>query len=283
MAWERKIPFGYMIQNGELLPHPQESEAVKMIFSLYCGGASYGKIAAEMMRRGISYYRKTNRWNKNMVSRILENERYLGADSYPRLVSDSKFLSVQLLRQTKTAYTPCPAEIRPIKSKAVCAICGAKMWRDTKSGHPRWRCENPDCGQIVRISDSDLLDGIKGQLQRLAQNPDRLTVPDPPQCLSIETIRIQKELALCFNRSGTSPEYMKALIFAAAEERYKSTPAPTPAYEIQRLQERLKQSPNSKESLIALFQHVTAILIGAEKAVSLRLPGGTAFNSEEGE
>lgn len=146
MAWERKISFGYRMEKGDILPHPRESEAVRSIFTLYCGGASYNSIAAEMMEQGIPYYQKTSRWNKNMVSRILENERYIGADGYPRLVSDSDFLSVRLLRQTKTAYSPCPKEVRPIKEKAVCAVCGGRMKRDTKNGHPSWQCQNPKCG-----------------------------------------------------------------------------------------------------------------------------------------
>ncbi len=108
MAWERKIPFGYRMEKGDILPHPKESESIRIIFAMYCGGASYNRIAAEMMMRGTPYYSKTNRWNKNMVSCILENEWYIGVDGYPRLVPDSDFLSARLLRQTKTAYSSCP-------------------------------------------------------------------------------------------------------------------------------------------------------------------------------
>ena len=35
MAWQRKTPFGYMIQNGEIICHPQESGAVREIFARY--------------------------------------------------------------------------------------------------------------------------------------------------------------------------------------------------------------------------------------------------------
>lgn len=282
MAWERKIPFGYMMQSGSIIPHPAESETVKTIFTLYCGGASYNSIAAEMMAQGIPYYRKTNRWNKNMVSRILENERYIGADGYPRLVTDSEFLSARLLRQTKTAYTPCPKEIQPIKEKAVCAVCGGRMKRDTKNGHPRWQCQNPECRCRVALGDESLLKALGGLLQELAKSPHLLVLPSQERPPSIDSIRIQNELNLCLNRAGSSPGYLKNLIFAAAEERYNSTPDPTPAYEIERLRERLEQQPHTKETLAELFQkYVSSILMGAD-SIALQLPDGTVFSPEKG-
>ena len=55
MAWQRKTPFGYMIQNGEIICHPQESGAVRDIFARYLLGESYSQIAGEMERLGIRY------------------------------------------------------------------------------------------------------------------------------------------------------------------------------------------------------------------------------------
>ena len=283
MAWERKIPFGYRMEKGDITPHPKESEAVRSIFALYCGGASYNSIAAEMMAQGIPYYQKTNRWNKNMVSRILENERYIGADDYPRLVSDSDFLSARLLRQTKTAYSPCPKEVRSIKEKAVCAVCGGRMKRDTKNGHPGWQCQNPECGCRIHLGDEGLLETLEDLLHGLAKAPHLLSLPTQENTPSIDAIRIQNELKLCLNRAGTSQEYLRSLIFAAAEERYNSTPDPTPAYEAEQLRERLERYPHTKELLKELFQkYVFALLIGADH-IALQLYDGTVFSPKKGE
>lgn len=41
MAWQRKIPFGYSIQNGEIIRQTEEEKAVQDIFSRYLLGASY--------------------------------------------------------------------------------------------------------------------------------------------------------------------------------------------------------------------------------------------------
>ena len=80
MAWQRKIPFGYMICGGLILPHPQEADAVRYIFGQYLAGASLLTIAEGMTRQDIRYHQHTAEWNKNMVKRILENAKYTGAD-----------------------------------------------------------------------------------------------------------------------------------------------------------------------------------------------------------
>ena len=95
MAWQRKIPFGYMIEGGRVRPHPQESDAVRYIFGQYLAGASLLTIAERMAERGPRYHQHTAEWNKHMVKRILENTKYIGVDGYPRLVSDGDFAAAQ--------------------------------------------------------------------------------------------------------------------------------------------------------------------------------------------
>ena len=185
MAWQRKTPFGYMVQGGEAVPCPAEADAVQSIFAHYLAGTSYCKIAEEMSKGSIPYHRHTNQWNKHMVKRILENGKYLGTDVYPQLISDEEFLAVQLQREDKTDYAPCPAGLRPIREKAVCAVCGGRLTRDTKShGRPRWVC--PDCGAIIHISDETVQRQVSQRLRQLADTPDLLTPastppPLPPQ------------------------------------------------------------------------------------------------------
>ena len=67
MAWQRKIPFGYLIRDGLIQSHPQEADAVRYIFGQYLAGASLLTIAEDMTRRGIRYHQHTAEWNKNMV------------------------------------------------------------------------------------------------------------------------------------------------------------------------------------------------------------------------
>ena len=283
MAWQRKTPFGYMVQGGETIPCPAEADAVQSIFTRYLAGISYCKIAEEMSKGSIPYHRHTNRWNKHMVKRILENGKYLGTDIYPRLVSDEDFLAVQLQREDKTDYAPHPSGLNPIREKAVCAVCGGRIMRNTKShGRPRWVCGNPDCGAIVHISDEDIQARVKERLRQLADAPGLLMPPPalktPP---STDALRIQNELNLCFNRQDINPDYMKTLIFAAAAEQYAVLPDLTLVHDMERLRERLEASPTSDDGLRELLaKAVKAVRIGGQDYIELELTNGTIIGKE---
>lgn len=88
MKCNRNIPFGYMMRGGKYLAEPSESEAVRQIFEMYLNGMSLKSIAAEMT---VPYNKDKVLWNKNMVSRILENKRYTGDDTYPQIIEPDIF------------------------------------------------------------------------------------------------------------------------------------------------------------------------------------------------
>lgn len=253
MAWQRKIPFGYLIQNGEAVQHPDEGKAVRNIFSQYLLGESYSRIAAEMERQGVRYHQHTPQWNKHMVKRILENPKYLGGDGYPRMVTDEDFLAVQLRREKQTTYAPCPEELAPVRGKVVCMVCGAKMTRDTKSkGRPRWHCQNPECRQSLYIGDGELLSQVRKQIRLLALTAVRAKAP-APAAPSLDAIRIGNELNLCFNRADINHDYIKTLIFAAAAERYSEIPDSGPPHRLEELIRQVRDNPEDEEALWAFF------------------------------
>ena len=283
MAWQRKTPFGYMVRGGETVPCPAEADAVQDIFTRYLAGASFGRIAEEMSRGNIPYHRHTSQWNKHMVKRILENGKYLGTEVYPRLISDETFLAVQIQRDEKTDYAPCPTELNPIRKKAVCAVCGSRIVRDTKThGRPRWVCASPDCGTIVRVGDEELLKRVAQRLRQLANTPDLLTPPPMPEAVpSPDALRIQNELNLCFNRPDINPDYMKTLIFAAAAEQYATLPDHTPIHDMEALRERLEAGPASESDLRDLLVKVIrAVRIGGQDYIELELTNGQIIEEE---
>lgn len=253
MAWQRKIPFGYMIQNGETARHPDEGKAVRDIFSQYLLGGSYSQIASEMERQGVRYHQHTTQWNKHMVKRILENPKYLGGDGYPRIVTDEDFLAVRLRREEQATYAPCPADLAPVRGKVACMVCGARMARDTKNrGRPRWHCQNPECGQSLYIGDGELLSQVRKQIRLLALSDVRAKDPAPP-APSLDAVRIGNELNLCFNRADINHDYMKTLIFAAAAERYSEIPDPCPRYRLEKLIRQVRDNPEDENTLWAFF------------------------------
>ena len=84
MAKNRKFPFGYMMQNGEITTNPKEVLALLTIFQSYLNGDSLAEIAKSMDVP----YSEGAVWNKHMVKRIIQNEKYLGTDKYPQLIDE---------------------------------------------------------------------------------------------------------------------------------------------------------------------------------------------------
>ena len=286
MAWQRKIPFGYMIQGGITQPNSQEANAVRYIFGQYLAGASLLAIAEDMTRQGPRYHQHTQAWNKNMVKRVLENAKYTGTDGWPRLVSGEDFAAAQRQRSSRNTYAPLTDEVRPILSKTVCGLCGAKLTRGTRShGRVHWRCQEPDCGQSVSVSDEALAEMVDRRLRELSQAPHLLTAPTPQQAgPDLDAVRLQNELTLALNRGGESPGYIKSLALAAAVQRYNQIPDPTLTHELEQLRARLEQGPADAGTLTKLLSlAVQAIRLDPDKTVALELVNGTIITEEKEE
>ena len=284
MAWQRKTPFGYMIRDGLIQPHPQEADAVRYIYGQYLAGASMLTIAENMIRQSVRYHRHTAEWNKNMVKRILENIKYTGADNYPRLVSDENFAAAQRLRTQRNIYAPLPAQIQPICGMVVCARCCGRMARGSRAhGRVGWRCQNTDCEQVVRISDETLAGQVDERLRELAQAPQLLTAPEPRHAgADIEAIRLRNELTLALNRGSEKPEYIKTLALTVAAQRYSQIPDPTPAHELEQLRYRLEEGPADTDTLANLLTTaVRAVRLTPGKNVELELVNGKIIAGKE--
>ncbi|HJB24797.1 MAG TPA: recombinase family protein [Candidatus Jeotgalibaca pullicola] len=74
-------PFGYEIVDGKIEIHAREAEQLKLLIQSYLSGKSLANAARES---GI------NR-SHGGITRILTDERYLGNEIFPRLISEEQF------------------------------------------------------------------------------------------------------------------------------------------------------------------------------------------------
>lgn len=100
MMGNRRQPFGYRMQFGEIVVDLPEAELVKMIFQEYLLGASFQSLADILQAQDISY-EEGKRWNKNMVARILGDKRYQGQNGYPKLIDVEVIEAAAAKRATK--------------------------------------------------------------------------------------------------------------------------------------------------------------------------------------
>ncbi|MBQ8194867.1 MAG: recombinase family protein [Oscillospiraceae bacterium] len=118
MLKNRNIPFGYCIRGGEYAVNEIEAEAIRQIFARYIGGDSLKTIAAKLT---VPYNACKPVWNKNMVSRVLENRRYLGENGYPAIISQEDFDTANQIKATRyikgeRKESPPGTEQRPIRT-----------------------------------------------------------------------------------------------------------------------------------------------------------------------
>ena len=118
---KRKQPFGYHMEMGRTMLCPREAETVRFIFQQYIDGASFQILVHALNGRGVPYI-TGKAWNKNMVARILEDSRYVGADLYPPIISAEQLQAVQERRkQNCAASPPLPAQAELYK------LCGSAV------------------------------------------------------------------------------------------------------------------------------------------------------------
>ena len=140
-----------MMRNGEIQPKPTESKAVQNIFQAYLNGSSLLAIANWMSSQGIPYNGIDFVWNKNMIKRILENEKYLGRNGYPAIIDENMFCRANMRKKIKsTTVVEISEELQAIRSLTYCAECGHRISRIGGNTHSeKWDCRNPLCAFSV--------------------------------------------------------------------------------------------------------------------------------------
>jgi DNA invertase Pin-like site-specific DNA recombinase len=156
-------PYGYIKSNGTLVPHPDQSQVVQIIFELYTQENMATKpIANYLNSLGIKSYTNIN-WTAHAVSSILNNAIYAGKivwkkkesrkpndpakrrevrkrsqsewiivdGKHEALISEAVYNKAQEIKQSKFS-TPVKLGVdlvNPLASLIICKICGAKMCR----------------------------------------------------------------------------------------------------------------------------------------------------------
>ena len=117
----RKQPFGYKMELGEIVPQLQEAETVRSIYLQYLAGASFKQLA-EQLQTEDAPYDVDKPWNKNMVARILEDDRYIGRKNFPALIEAEQFRAAQERRkEMRPEYKQTPAQ------KELRRLCGGTV------------------------------------------------------------------------------------------------------------------------------------------------------------
>ena len=225
MAKNRTIPFGYCMKNGEITTEPKEVYAVVTIFDEYLKGRSLSEIAKLMQSEKIRYNADSDKWNKNMVKRIIENEKYLGTDKYPQIIDDDTFRLANEKRVRKaTTLDLIPDDLQEIRNRTYCTECGHRLSRiGGNSKYEHWDCRNPDCYRLeYRLTDQMIIGAVLNVLNSAIANPSLLESGGDISIYlpTADIVRQQNEINRMTDSGHIDFDRVKAEIFRLAEMKY---------------------------------------------------------------
>ena len=279
----RNIPFGYTMENGKIIFHPTESQAVQDIFSDYLDGQSLLKIAQSLNERQLEYLSGTTGWNKARLKRIIEDKRYIGNDSYPPIIEQSiydKAQAVRVSRNTQKALDRT-ADIFRLQLPVLCEKCGEPMQRkhDNRTTYQeKWVCKS--CGGVIKISDDAFLSAITECINYVIAEPGILQYDSVPTEQPVEVIRLKNEIVRLLDSPAIEKEPLKNRIFEYASRLYESLDI------TQRITEKIRATLQRTRPLSCYNGELTAeiaaaITLHADKTVSLTLKNGQQIRKEK--
>ena len=221
----RKLPFGYRMEQGKAVIHPAESEIVAVIFRQYIAGASYLDIVATLKAQPVLY--DTERlWSKSMVARILGDRRYTGEDGFPAILDEETFQRATRKRATK--QTPIR---RTDAQKVLRQLSGQKVSKNAEN-------------QVLTL------------LNSLISTPDLIQQPPEPANSQAEINELERELETLLEHQPLDEEASRNLTRQIAAAQYATIP--DEEYETLRLRRVLSQAEPMEELDAALLKNTVS-------------------------
>ena len=260
----RTLPFGYHMSHGKICILENEAEIVRRVFAAYAEGRSYDDLTRWLNGQSIPYL-QGKPWNKNAVARILQDERYLGDDTYPPIITAAEFAHRS---PSKTGRLNLP-QVKDIRILARCGVCGEPIRRERKN---TWRC--PHCMMsAVPSTDQRLIDDVSELLRGLYSHADMVSIPASLDDESPSVLTAENELVQVMNAAKFDEAVAKSKALSLAAARFDALGSED--YETMRIQHLLDRAEPSTELDTTLLRQITsAILISPTGEVSLKLKNG---------
>lgn len=224
----RKLPFGYLYENGTICVNKAEAEILHRIFESYIGGMSLLKISEQLNKEKVEYIPGVIGWNKARLMRIIEEKRYLGDDCYPALITADMHSALQKIKYNRNTQktTDRSADIFSIRLSVRCPHCESEMRRfhDARCKiTERWMCKSSTCKTVISISDQTLSEEITKVLTEIVRNPEVITVPEnkgtPEMCDEMK--RLRSEIVGALNTTAFSKDSLQKKMMAYTSLKYE--------------------------------------------------------------
>lgn len=282
----RKFPYGYEMRNGMIVVHQKEADMVKGIFNQYLNGENLKKIAERLMENQIEFLPGEYGWNKSRIKRMIEDERYIGADNYPVIIDENTFKKANAEKHNRrTNINPViTAEKKLLTHRVICSNCRRRLFHHTDNSlknSEKWFCKNKGCKFSVNMTVTELEYEITEILNLLTSQPKLVEYEktDIPAESSLEIIRTENEIERQLESIDFDKNEIQNMILQCAAKKYD-------AYKgVRHITDRLKadfekSSPLSTFNAELFDRTVSAVIINNDKKVSLKLKNNKIVSKE---
>lgn len=199
---DSNAPYGFRLENKQLVEYPPEADIVRWIFRSYLNGMSTTEIAKVLTERGVPTKNGKEKWKSTKISYMLSNERYIGDCHYQKTYRDTTVPFKQsknrgeedmyyatgthasiiekgtfdkaqvLLQKRKEQFTKSITfNTYPLTSRIRCSECGSFYRRKVRSGGVKWVCakheENTKSCNSNYYSEERIYDGFLSVVNKL--------------------------------------------------------------------------------------------------------------------
>lgn len=222
----RNVPFGYQYREAKIVVHSAECAVIKEICQAYLDGKSLKEICDILNFRQIEYQPGVVSWNKARLMRIIEDERYLGSETYPAILDPELFYNMQEKKLARRTYHPelQASKIHDMKVPILCPVCGSTMKRRYDSrcqcSH-RWTCSNSKCKKVVEQLDADLLQNVEEIIRYIAVNPQILRSSHQNDGGDAEILRGENEIRKELIGDGMDKDALRKKMLQLASLKFR--------------------------------------------------------------
>lgn len=274
----RNIPYGYCYENGIVAINQTELKVLRRIFEQYLQGDSLLDISRKLNEEEAEYLPGVIGWNKSRLMRIINDERYLGNDRFPAVISKAMHEEMRQIKEKKNTQkkTDRSADIFHLDLPVICAACGGIMHRrhdNRVKEQCRWMCNNQECKVIVGILDEIILQQITDKINMVIKNPDIIEIPEENRTQSDSVLKMDLEIERILESGRFDKTRLRKRIMECASTKYMEID--NTYYIASRLKADLeKASPLSEFSINICHQMVESIWLQSDKTLSLVLANG---------
>lgn len=205
---KRTIPYGYEYVCGKYQVNEEEKKIICLIVELYLSDNSMKKIADTLNVKGIEYDTDSV-WNKSKIMRLLDDERYLGNELYPKIISMFDYKEIQMKRNQNNLMN-VNERVAHIKLSvhSICPVCKLPLeyrYRGNCKKQHKWTCHN--CNTTVEIKEDELESQITKQLKRIKED-NYLLRQENKIALTTDTIRAKNMVINSLNHGDFDKEVL---------------------------------------------------------------------------